>query len=89
MAANEKNVDDLMNRVQNKQLNDDELEKISGGGLYIAVDPSLCPKGRSKYVVYWDGSRSNKECAGCKHIKEFGNTVQCEFFISGNYEWEW
>jgi bacteriocin-like protein len=89
MSTNEKNVDPLMSKMQNKQLSEDELEKINGGGLYLAVDPSKCPKGLSKYVLYVDGSRSNKQCAGCEHIKEFGNRVQCEFFISGNYEWEW
>ena len=89
MTTNDKNVDDLTNRLQNKQLGDDELDKISGGGLFLSVDAAKCPKGLSKYVLYLDGSRSNKQCFGCEHIKEYGNSVQCEYCTSGNYEWEW
>jgi hypothetical protein len=88
MNEKKSNPEELMQKLNDNQLNDDELEMINGGGLYVAVNPNLCPKHRSKYVIYWDRSFYNDECTGCEHAKELGRTVHCEFAISGNYEWE-
>lgn len=82
------NPEELMQKLNNSQLNDEELEKISGGGIFVAVDPGRCPKNRSKYVIYWDRRFVNDACTGCEHIKDMGRTVHCEFAVSGNYEWE-
>jgi hypothetical protein len=71
------------------RLNDTELESVSGGGLFISVDPGKCPKGQSKYVIYADRRFANDACTGCEHVKEFGQYVRCEYSYTGNYEWEW
>lgn len=89
MKEKSNTTEELSAKLKNRELNEDELEKINGGGLFIAVDPQKCPKRRSKYVIYFDRRFKKDACSGCEHIKEFGEFVRCEYSYTGNYEWEW
>jgi hypothetical protein len=86
------NPEELMQKLNNNQLSDGELEKINGGGLYIAVDPSKCPYHLSKYVIYATDLYTTSVCLECKHNtgRSFGCAVRscCEFAYSGNVEWK-